>query len=313
MASAPSNDVPAPTGNPGLPPVDPPSGRFIARLFVIPGLIIFVVVLLILASKMLVNREREPSQFLAALDSENADIRWRGASDLAQILKRTEPATLRWKADARFALDIAERLDAGLQRLIKDEAIVGAKVAASKDKNKHRMWHELNRDRDYLKYLASALAQFHAPVGAPILCAIVKHDNSPDLNGNTLQRRNALWALSNMGENAKGFAKMPDHYKQQMIAGLKDEAAASSDSPRTGWARTGLWYVDKDALPTGSLKGVVKVDETLVVMADAEDQFLREVTALAFTYWDGPLAEPTLLKLAQDTGRGRLIGIEEID
>jgi hypothetical protein len=262
---------------------------------------------------MLVNREREPSQFLAALDSENADIRWRGASDLAQILKRTEPATLRWKADAKFALDIAERLDAGLQRIIKDEAIVGAKVAASKEKNKHRMWHELNRDRDYVSFLASALGEFHAPVGAPILCTIAKHDASPDLKGNTLQRRKAVLALSNMGNNARQFSQIPPEHRQKVIADLKEEAADGMPSPRADWARTALWYLDKNAVPSNAMRGVVKVDETLAVIAEAEDQFLRSLTAMAFTYWDGPLAEPTLLKLSQDTGRGRVIGIEEID
>src|SRR5438309_1502380 len=115
MDSSAANDAPKP--DVGLPPVQPPSGRFIAQLFVIPGLIIFVVVVLIIGSKMLVTREREPGHFLVQLDSDNADIRWRGASDLAQILKRPEPATLRWKADAKFALDLTERLDLAFKRL----------------------------------------------------------------------------------------------------------------------------------------------------------------------------------------------------
>src|SRR5260221_14780168 len=102
MDSAASNEVPK--SDPGLPPVQPPSGRFIAQLFVVPGLIILVLVVLFLLSNYFVNREHDPTQFLQKLDSDNADIRWRGASDLAQILKRPEPATLRWKADAKFAL-----------------------------------------------------------------------------------------------------------------------------------------------------------------------------------------------------------------
>src|SRR5207248_10997179 len=130
----------------GLPPVQPPSGRFIAQLFVIPGLIILVVVLLIVGSNMLVKRDREPDHFLVQLDSDNADIRWRGASDLAQILKRPEPATLRWKADAKFALDLAERLDLAFQRLLDREKA----IAVGPEKDNPLAWRALNRDRDHL-------------------------------------------------------------------------------------------------------------------------------------------------------------------
>src|SRR5262249_51356469 len=79
---------------PGLPPVQPPSGRFIAQLFVVPGLIILVVVLVVMGLSYW-NRARDPAYYLVQLDSDNSDVRWRGASDLAQILKRTEPATIR--------------------------------------------------------------------------------------------------------------------------------------------------------------------------------------------------------------------------
>jgi hypothetical protein len=302
MDSPPTNNDPVP--NVGLPPVQPPSGRFIAQLFVIPGLIIFVVVLLYIGSTLMVQRDREPSQFLAQLDSDNADIRWRGAADLAQILKRPEPATLRWKADAKFALDLAERLDLAFQRILNEEQ-------AGPDKDKDLPWRRLSKDRDFLSYLAAALGEFHAPVGAPVLCAILKHDTSPDLKGNTLQRRKAMWALMNTGESLKGFTKMPTEQQQSLIAGLKAEAVGTS--ARATWARTALYYIDKSALPTGSLDGVVKVDETLVATANADDRFLRELTAMSFNFWDGENAEATLLKLAKDDGHGTLLRVEEND
>lgn len=309
MDSPSVNDAVTPDS--GLPPVQPPSGRFIAQLFVIPGLIIFVVVLLYIGSTMLVNREHEPAHFLSQLDSNNVDIRWRGASDLAQILKRPEPATLRWKADPKFALDLAERLDLAFQRLLKDEKTVGALFAASTDKDKQLLWRPLNKDRDYLGFLAAALGEFHAPVGAPILCAILQHDVSPDLNGNTLQRRKALWALTNMGDSLKGFTKMPLEQQQSLMAGLKEESLASG--ARAGWARTALYYLDKNALPDGKNADLVKVDETLVATADAEDRFLRALTAMSFNFWDGEQAEATLLRLTKDDGHGTLLRVEDKD
>ncbi|MBI1832425.1 MAG: hypothetical protein HYR84_13360 [Planctomycetes bacterium] len=299
--------------DPGLPPVQPPSGRFIAQLFIVPGLIILVLVVLFLVSTYFVRREHDPAQFLQKLDSDNADIRWRGASDLAQILKRPEPATLRWKADPKFALDLAERLDLAFQRLLKDEVAIGAQVAQTTDADrKILLWRPLRTDRDHLSYLAAALGEFHAPVGVPILCKILEHDKSPDIKGNTLQRRKALWALMNMGENLKGFSKMPAEQQQALIAGLKEEQASNKE-PRAGWARTALYYVDKAALPQGKTAGIVKVDERLVKTAQAEDRFLRELTAMAFNFWDGEHAEATLLKLANDRGQGTLIRVEEND
>ena len=304
MDSAPPNDAAKP--EPGLPPVQPPSARFIGQLFVIPGLIIFVVVLLFLVAMYMSGRRQDPSHFLAQLDSENLDIRWRGASDLAQVLKRPEPATLRWKADPVFALDLAERLEQAQIELLEEERKIAAELAKATDKE--LAWRPLRQRRDYVSFLASALGEFHVPVGAPILCAIATHDASGDVKGNTLQRRKALWALMNMGENLKGFSKIPDDQRAAVMATLKEESTKAK-TPRAAWARTALHYLDAGA----SGGDVVRVDETLAAVAKSDDRFLRQLVAMSFNFWDGPEAETTLLKLAQDTGRGTLIRVEEND
>lgn len=288
----------------GLPPVKPPSGRFIAQLFVIPGFIILVVVLLFIASALWVKREREPDYFLRQLDSDNLDIRWRGAADLAQILKRPEPATLRWKADPQFAFELADRLDLAFKDLREEETKIAAEIAASTDKDKNLRWRKLSDRRKLVIYLGAALGEFHFPVGAPTLCAVVKHDASADFEGNTRQRRLALWALMNMGENLKGFTKIPDERKHAIVADLQKEAANSGQ--RAEWAQTALYYLDKSALSSGGARNVTKVDETLAFCANADDRFLRQLTAMALNFWDGEQAEATLLKLAQDRGQGTL-------
>ena len=156
------------------------------------------------------------------------------------------------------------------------------------------------------------MGEFHAPVGAPVLCAILKHDTSPDLNGNILQRRKALWALINLGENLRSFTTIPAEQRQNLLAGLKEEAS-SPNSARAGWSRTALYYLDKTALPSGDLPGIVKVDEALVATADADDRFLRKLTGMAFNFWDGEQVEATLLKLTKDMGRRSLVLVEEND
>src|SRR5436853_4292680 len=94
-------NAPADPGR-NLPPVTPPSGRFIAQLFLVPGLIVFFVVLLVLAVNYMFVGGQSPEQFLVRIDSTNPDIRWRGANDLAQSLARKENVPLR--TNVTFAL-----------------------------------------------------------------------------------------------------------------------------------------------------------------------------------------------------------------
>lgn len=306
MDSASTNDA---KPDAGLPPVQPPSARFIGQLFVIPGLIVLVIVGLCLFSNVLFKKQREPNYFLQQLDSSNLDIRWRGASDLAQILKRPEPAALRWKADATFALDLAERLDGAYKDMLDEERNIANEIAKSNDKDKNLLWRKIRPKRDMVHFLASALGEFHMPVGAPILCAIAAHESSADTNGNTLQRRQAMWALINMGEQLKGFAKMPKDQQDATLAALREEAGKGT-TPRANWARTALHYVDPQF---GGGEGVTRVDEALVKLADSDDRYVRELVAMAFNFWDGPKAEATLLKLTQDNGRGTMIRVVEND
>src|SRR5436190_21280299 len=49
----------------GLPPVTPPSGRFIAQLFLVPGLIVLVAVLLLMAFTYTLSSGNTPERYLA--------------------------------------------------------------------------------------------------------------------------------------------------------------------------------------------------------------------------------------------------------
>ena len=294
----------------GLPPVQPPSGRLIVQLFVVPGLIILGVVLVLLGLNYIRQREREPAFFIEQLESDNADIRWRGAADLAQVLKREEPATLRWKADPAFALDLTKALAKAFKDLKDEERRIGEQIAASTDKDKELLWRKLRPQRDYVSFLVSALGEFHVPVGVPVMCDILLYKDTPDLKGNTLQRRKAMWALMNLGENVKGFAKVPQEHRALVLTELAKES--QEQTARGDWARTGLYYLDKSKL-SSEPTGITKVDEVLVETAKADDRFMRELTAMAFNFWDGPLARRTLLALADDAGRGSVVRVEDDD
>jgi hypothetical protein len=313
----------------GLPPVAPPSGRFIVQLFLVPGLIVTLAVLVLLGFRYLVGGSHSADYFLRQLDSGNADIRWRGASDLAQVLKRPESVALR--SDATFALDLAARLDAALDELERDEKNTGERIKDLPAKQKDAAWAKLTPQRDHVQYLAAALGDFVVPVGAPLLCRIALHDASPDVINNTLQRRKAVWALGNLGESRKGFKQLSAAEQAAILTTLEKEAkggalmqdrsAPSDDRPASGrlvpaaggkrravWARTALYYLEGKDTPSA---GVVTVDDALARCARAEDRFLRVQVALVLGFWYNPRVEPILVELAHDDGHGTLIGVGE--
>src|SRR5947209_18261178 len=96
-----SSDHPTPPADPGLPPVTPPSGTMILRLFLVPALIVVGLVGLFLIGPKIANwagqlvgrswgEARSGEAFLRDLDDANPEVRWRAASDLAQVLLRND-------------------------------------------------------------------------------------------------------------------------------------------------------------------------------------------------------------------------------
>ncbi len=304
MESQPSSQPAFSEPSRGLPPVTPPSGRFIAQLFLVPGTIVLMAVLLMLAFSNLLGGSQEPDGYLKQLDSGNMDVRCAARSDLAQVLKRPESVNL--KTNATFALDLAQRLRAGLDDLNQEEKRVHDKMAQGSPQAKEAAWGKpLDARRDYVSFLAAAMGDFYVPVGIPLLSEMVLHQESADPR-NILRRRQALGSLCNLGNNLKEFDKLPKEKKAEIIDLLVKESAGM-DPPRTDLARHGLYYLDKTKLPAATESGIVKVDATLAKVAGDQDQYLREWVALAFNFWDGPLAEPTLQKLARDKGQGTTV------
>src|SRR5260370_31356134 len=74
----------------GLPPAAPPTAGFLARLFLVPALIVAVLVgvafLFHLSFGWLFGSPQTPEQFLAKLDDSNPELRWRAAADLGPVL-----------------------------------------------------------------------------------------------------------------------------------------------------------------------------------------------------------------------------------
>jgi hypothetical protein len=289
-----------------LPPVQPPSGRFIAQLFLVPGLIVLGVVCLVLAINYLFVGGHSADQFLLRLDNANPDIRWRGANDLAQVLKRKESVNL--KCDVGFALELIERLERELDALRKEETAIAAQLKGPADES-GKSFQRLEPQRNLVNFLAACLGDFHFAAGMPTLCDIIARDDSPDVLHNTMRRRQALWALANLGENTKGVTGLRLELQNLIFAKLRTEVG-SDIAVRRRAAKNALRHLG--AFPNLEDAELVHVDQVLAQAAGAEDRFLREQVAFAFNFWDGPQAEPTLLKLARDDGFGTLLRTPEL-
>lgn len=300
-SSSPSNGTPAATD---LPPVKPPSGRFIAQLFLIPGLIVTVLVAIWLLGNYLVAERRDPDYFLRNLDSDNADIRWRAAHDLAQVLKR--PESLELASDPVFALDLAERLDRAWRDLLLEEKQTAERIEKlDEESEKKAQWRKLRSRRDYVSFLIATAGSFTIPVGAPVLCRIVEEKPGPDRKAWMLRRRAAIWALANLGANVKRLEELPAAKKRTVLARLAEEGGKSG--LRAQWAAKAHRYVTK--------KESIGVEVCLCRCADDDDPFVRMLIAHALNFWTGDeqLIEATLLRLAADDGRGESLRIEEGD
>ncbi|MBM4071534.1 MAG: hypothetical protein FJ271_21755 [Planctomycetes bacterium] len=286
----------------GLPPVAPPSGRFIAQLFLVPGLIVTFAVLFILGLNYLFVEARDADHYLQRLKDANPDIRWRAAHDLAQELKRTES---KLRVNSGFALGLAERLSTALDELQQKESIIAQQIKSLPEHQQDAGWLKAKVERDYAGFLASALGDFVVPVGIPLLARMALDTASPDLKGNTDLRRKAVWALGNLGENLKSFAKLPAEQQSEIRSYLREQASGSGD--RASWARVALRHLETPAQANAD------VVDVLARCARDQDRFLRRLTALVLNFWDSPRADAILLDLTRDDGHGTLISSPVID
>jgi HEAT repeat protein len=99
--------LPPATPDRGLPPVEPPSARFILQLFVVPAVIVTIIVLVWLLFNWLAQMGSDPTKYVAALRG-NSKFRWQAAASLADLLTDASNADL--KSDRRLAQDLATLL-----------------------------------------------------------------------------------------------------------------------------------------------------------------------------------------------------------
>jgi hypothetical protein len=273
------------------------------QLFLVPGLIVAGAVAVLLGFSWLSGGSRTPEQFLKNIESANADIRWRAASDLAQVLKRDEALA----ADASFGLRLAEKLRLALDDLDKaEESLRAVPAGEPHHRTRTEAQKKLIAQRNYVQYLGACLGNFTVPVGAPLLIELARNGRGQDVKLRALVRRQAVWALANLGNNRRRFPQLKNEQRAQARHQLEQEARAASESGT--WAAAALAFLDGKSL------GVI--DALAECAKEPTDIFLRVQVAHALGFWDGDererkLAEDTLLVLARDVGKGERIVVNE--
>jgi HEAT repeat protein len=93
MSSASPDPIPAPAADAlpeHLPPVEPPSAGFIVQLFLVPAIIVAAVIGLYLLFGKLAAGDTDWRQLVSDIKSDNPNVRWRAALNLAEGLDADE-------------------------------------------------------------------------------------------------------------------------------------------------------------------------------------------------------------------------------
>ncbi|MDA7979251.1 MAG: hypothetical protein MPJ50_10850 [Pirellulales bacterium] len=130
-----------------LPPVEPPDPGLILKLFFVPGIIVFIVVLLVLGVTALVSMGGDPMERLAAIERGSANA-WQEAESIANELRSSDELRSNEKFNARMA--------AFLQRKLQDPLPAGDA-------------DELNAEIKLRVFLCKCLGEFDIPGGLPAL------------------------------------------------------------------------------------------------------------------------------------------------
>ena len=286
----------------GLPVVVPPSGTFIAQLFLVPFLIVTLVVCFLITINWLVGGTRSPKDFLDKLDSANPEVRWRGAEELAQYLQREESLA----ANPSFALELCERLESAVKELTSQEKELADFKKQSPDSSSlERKTKAFQQTENYVVYLSSCVASSIIPVGAPLLGDMAAGTEGVDPESSAQRRRWAMWDLGKLGDNVLRFDKLKPE-QQDAILNALTEQAASPRSSFAAWAERARMYFRG---PQNHSLQALGIEKDFAQAAVSPDAFLRQLTALALVFWQGTpqeseRIEELLLRLAHDDGHG---------
>jgi HEAT repeat protein len=186
-----------------LPPVEPPSAGFIVQLFVVPGVIVLVVVLIWVLFNWLAQKGNDRDAFVRALARDN-EARWQAAFNLAQALKAE-------RGSHHPTLTVDRELARQLAGILTSEIEAGSLEA---NPLTLRIW------------LCLALGEFHVNDGLPGLlkaASTVRDEKEQDV------RRAALEGIALLASNVTDQQALADNRELEEVL----LAAAADGDART--------------------------------------------------------------------------------
>lgn len=134
-----------------LPPVQPPSAGFLVQLFLVPGIIVAIIVVVWVMVDWLAHMESDPQKFVDGLRRDTPDV-WQKAEQLAEMLRSDRSL----KGNAKLAETLGQILDEKLKAGLMDEGSINLRI-----------------------YLSSALGQFNIPEAMPALLKAASTNRDP--------------------------------------------------------------------------------------------------------------------------------------
>ncbi len=172
-SSEPSPRPPVPGDS--LPPVEPPNAAFLVQLFLIPGLIVGIIVLVWSLFHWLAGAETvDPQHYVQKLRTDSPDL-WQTAEHLAEMLRNDRSGALR--NDPKLAAELADILQQRITRGGFDPESINLRV-----------------------YLSKALGSFNTAAGLPVLLVAATTQRDP---AELPVRRAALDSIALLAENVK--------------------------------------------------------------------------------------------------------------
>jgi len=177
-----------------LPPVQPPSASFILQLFIIPGMIVFVIIMVWLAFHWLAHMGSNPAEMIREMRQNKANS-WQVAYNFSEELRQNKAS----REDPELARELANFLDALL-----DEPLPAA--TGSLTGGDPRSQEVIRRG-----FLCKALGEFTVP---EVVLPVLIRAGSTNANDDELRvRLAALEAIALLLENTRH--RQPPENKQQ--------------------------------------------------------------------------------------------------
>jgi hypothetical protein len=184
-----------------LPPVEPPSARFILQLFIVPGLIVLIIVMVWMMFSWLATKGQNPRETIAKLKVPNA-ARWQHAMELANVIRGGSHS--QFKRDPAAARDLAQILQDEVETGSSDEKSVLLRV-----------------------FLSRALGEFYVEEGLDELFYAAQSDRSRDV------RLAAIEAIAVRIENARDSWRAARLNDPQFISALLELSKDSQPTVRS--------------------------------------------------------------------------------